>query len=867
MVVVKDDSEQDGPPPTKVESEPAGAAVSTRASFCSRLFASLRLDEKEADVFTVRAQVVLITLAMGVAEIDDCTLLALFALSIAGIVLMNILVALPTPVAVGVIVLVLVAELVLLAAMRQASLRVEEMEVHGEKFKEEDARLLEDKTGDDLGPSSFKPADELRQETFATLDDILSAANELKPAFGEQVMAFIASAGGVATPRETMGPGVKGRARSEEKVKKEYEGDPRRLKDPLRCSIVCATLADLLACWSALASLGCVTVVQVKNRFRDGAAPGGYRDMNVSVLFHGLVCEVQIHVGDYLALKEGAHPAYELCRSLGLAGDLPDDVELAATPSCGRRWFVNSLRAVTGLFVLLLIGGYTSAFFLESEWKEDGSKQTWMFGVLVHECGGREDLDPCPTSCLREVGAGGEGCADWESLLRARLYQRLQGMAYVVHLVMRNRRFQEWHRYAWWVSLTVPFGVMAFLLWRDLFRAWCRCCCRALKCHRCCGARKARRSRVTLLYDKYLGIDGSHFVYKTAALQIVTTVTQAATKLPILSAASYELLVPYYGDVDTSPIFYIFLSALVINALYPPILLQCESRLLQRIAPAFIDVALDLVYGVVVWVALFMNMALSAAHPSDLLQYWTVFFPVMHIWTVCRTLESDGASRATSYRDHRLSRRAALFSGVAGLGTIATVLFLGCSFGNPFYPPSTCRPCLCDSEHTLRDCEVPSLMEPDDYMDLSGKGIKRIAKGAFDFDGLDVRWLEFNDNALEVIEAGAFEGLGNLNWLELFNNALEVIEAGAFEGMGNLESLDLSNNALEVIEAGAFEGLDNLKWLNLNNNALEVIEAGAFEDLGNLGSLDLWGNELTCSSACGTCEDYSCCDNATTCGW
>ena len=76
MVVVKDDSEQDGPPPTKVESEPAGAAVSTRASFCSRLFASLRLDEKEADVFTVRAQVVLITLAMGVAEIDDCTLRA-----------------------------------------------------------------------------------------------------------------------------------------------------------------------------------------------------------------------------------------------------------------------------------------------------------------------------------------------------------------------------------------------------------------------------------------------------------------------------------------------------------------------------------------------------------------------------------------------------------------------------------------------------------------------------------------------------------------------------------------------------------------------------------------------------------------------
>mgnify|MGYP004130301639 CR=1 FL=1 len=29
-------------------------------------------------------------------------------------------------------------------------------------------------------------------------------------------------------------------------------------------------------------------------------------------------------------LKEGAHLAYELCHSLGLAGDLPDEVELAA---------------------------------------------------------------------------------------------------------------------------------------------------------------------------------------------------------------------------------------------------------------------------------------------------------------------------------------------------------------------------------------------------------------------------------------------------------------------------------------------------------------------------------------------------------
>ena len=32
---------------------------------------------------------------------------------------------------------------------------------------------------------------------------------------------------------------------------------------------------------------------QVKNRFCSGAAPGGYMDVNVNVLFRGLVCEIQ----------------------------------------------------------------------------------------------------------------------------------------------------------------------------------------------------------------------------------------------------------------------------------------------------------------------------------------------------------------------------------------------------------------------------------------------------------------------------------------------------------------------------------------------------------------------------------------------
>ena len=63
-------------------------------------------------------------------------------------------------------------------------------------------------------------------------------------------------------------------------------------------------------------------------------------------------------------------------------------------------------------------------------------------------------------------------------------------------------------------------------------------------------------------------------------------------------------------------------------------------------------------------------------------------------------------------------------------------------------------------------------------MDLNNKGIKRIAKGAFDF-----------------------EGLGNLEKLYLYNNALEVIETGVFEGLDNLENLYLWGNDLTCSSA------------------------------------------------------------------
>ena len=216
------------------------------------------------------------------------------------------------------------------------------MEKHKKKFEAADKRLLGNLMVDNpsaLGPAGMTPPKDLRQspqdwahppadavpvnradQIEADVGRIIAYANELKGEFAIQVMERIANANSPMC--EFIGPSVKGKRRSIEKTRADYGGDAMRLKDALRCSIYCGdSMGSLIACWMVVMALveeGTIVVLQIKNRFRDGATSGGYRDLNLSVAFRGLICEVQLHAGPYLMLKEAAHPAYELCRSLKL---------------------------------------------------------------------------------------------------------------------------------------------------------------------------------------------------------------------------------------------------------------------------------------------------------------------------------------------------------------------------------------------------------------------------------------------------------------------------------------------------------------------------------------------------------------------
>ena len=114
--------------------------------------------------------------------------------------------------------------------------------------------------------------------------------------------------------RETKTSQLKKLFRAREKVAVDYGGRGERLRDVLRASIVCETVAELKTLGDELRALeaaGTVKVLQIKNRFRGHPTPSGYRDVNVSLLYHGFIAELQIHLRAILSIAERQHVAYE----------------------------------------------------------------------------------------------------------------------------------------------------------------------------------------------------------------------------------------------------------------------------------------------------------------------------------------------------------------------------------------------------------------------------------------------------------------------------------------------------------------------------------------------------------------------------
>nr|XP_033815625.1 SLIT and NTRK-like protein 3 [Geotrypetes seraphini] len=103
--------------------------------------------------------------------------------------------------------------------------------------------------------------------------------------------------------------------------------------------------------------------------------------------------------------------------------------------------------------------------------------------------------------------------------------------------------------------------------------------------------------------------------------------------------------------------------------------------------------------------------------------------------------------------------------------------------------------------------------------------------------------LNLGNNALQDIQAGAFNGLKILKRLYLHENKLDVFKNDTFMGLESLEYLQADYNVIKRIESGAFRNLSKLRVLILNDNLIPMLPTNLFKSV-SLTHLDLRGNRL-----------------------
>ncbi|XP_003813678.1 leucine-rich repeat-containing protein 4B [Pan paniscus] len=186
-----------------------------------------------------------------------------------------------------------------------------------------------------------------------------------------------------------------------------------------------------------------------------------------------------------------------------------------------------------------------------------------------------------------------------------------------------------------------------------------------------------------------------------------------------------------------------------------------------------------------------------------------------------------------------------LFSPPLGAGGGGVAVTSAAGGGSP---PATSCPVACSCSNqasrvicTRRDlAEVPASIPVNTrYLNLQENGIQVIRTDTFKhLRHLEI--LQLSKNLVRKIEVGAFNGLPSLNTLELFDNRLTTVPTQAFEYLSKLRELWLRNNPIESIPSYAFNRVPSLRRLDLGElKRLEYISEAAFEGLVNLRYLNL----------------------------
>ena len=152
-----------------------------------------------------------------------------------------------------------------------------------------------------------------------------------------------------------------------------------------------------------------------------------------------------------------------------------------------------------------------------------------------------------------------------------------------------------------------------------------------------------------MLYRRYVGINGTLFVYKAAALQLLTVVLQATAKVELLGmAVAMEGVVHPTVEafsIFLKPLYWTFVCALALNAVYPAVLLRSTNHRLQRDAVAAIDVLLDMTYFLAFLFSMFATNSVVQMAPTAPFLYASTLWPLMHVVTTARAIETAAVQR------------------------------------------------------------------------------------------------------------------------------------------------------------------------------------------------------------------------------
>jgi hypothetical protein len=85
--------------------------------------------------------------------------------------------------------------------------------------------------------------------------------------------------------------------------------------------------------------------------------------------------------------------------------------------------------------------------------------------------------------------------------------------------------------------------------------------------------------------------------------------------------------------------YWIFVCALALNAVYPAVLLHSKHRGLQRDATSAIDVLLDMTYFLTFWLSMYAAYAWPKMLSTTFLDYTATLSPLVRLVTTAREIE------------------------------------------------------------------------------------------------------------------------------------------------------------------------------------------------------------------------------------